>query len=127
MIDNSLSQSLPGKIYLLLEQLCCPRYYIILLIIYLVETVLVRGDDCLSVRKKKIDFLLKAEDSLFVLQIPSITIFISYSSSKMLTNPTCSLYAKTLSDIIMIYPYIFFFSDLASTNIKGFMSHPASS
>lgn len=75
MIDNNLSLSLPGKIYLLLEQLCCPQYYTILLIIYPVETVLVQGDDCLSVRKKNMDFLLIAENSLSHYKFP-VTIYL---------------------------------------------------
>lgn len=44
----------PGKIYLQLEQLCCPQYYIILLIICPEEMALVQGGDCWSAKQARV-------------------------------------------------------------------------
>lgn len=44
----------PGKIYLQLEQLCCPQYYIILLTICPGEMALAQGGDCWSAREKRL-------------------------------------------------------------------------
>lgn len=42
---KKVSTHLPGKIYLQLEQLCCPQYYTILLTVCPREMALVQGGD----------------------------------------------------------------------------------